>query len=90
MPIEIRTFACAFRCGRTGTHRARIAKHETRCARNPARRACRTCQHNVTVDGEYLCALDLAEEVPFSTRIPADKIMAYDCSCWEMKGAICA
>jgi hypothetical protein len=47
MPREVRAFACAFRCGRgVLTAWKAMARHETTCASNPTRRACRTCKHD--------------------------------------------
>ena len=45
-PIPFRTtrYRCPF-CGRTGSHRVRIAAHIGRCWLNPAVRSCRTCDH---------------------------------------------
>ena len=46
MPVERKAWACQYGC-RTNvqTVRKRMEKHESRCWRNPARRACVTCKH---------------------------------------------
>jgi len=47
MPIERKAFACLWKCGgRVTTSRKRMEFHESRCFRNPARKACQTCVHH--------------------------------------------
>ena len=46
MPVQIKAFACAYRCGEpVKTSKKSVESHETRCFSNPDRRACRTCIH---------------------------------------------
>ena len=83
MPRAIQTFACDWRCGRVNVRRAKIVKHEATCARNPARRACKTCIHNMK-DPEFVgCWLDTLAPAGAPARIPDGKAMAFNCQDWE-------
>lgn len=48
MPREILKprWGCDFKCGRVSPDRKWIEKHELTCFKNPARRACKTCEHD--------------------------------------------
>jgi len=46
MPIEIKSYACNFRCGhRSLIRRSSMEAHEARCFHNPEMMACQTCRH---------------------------------------------
>lgn len=45
MPEQIKAYCCKFRCGKIGTKKDRIAKHELMCFRNPQSKSCKTCDN---------------------------------------------
>jgi len=46
MPIRRTAWACKWKCRKNvDTSRQRMENHEGICFRNPARRACQTCEH---------------------------------------------
>lgn len=87
MPVPVRAFTCAYGCGRPSLiSKKRMSVHEGRCRLNPVAKCCPTCELNdyeapepeVGLDGGWLCLDD---------RLPADKVMAFDCPHWvDSKG----
>ena len=78
MPREITAWACAFRCGgRINSSRAAIVRHEATCASNPARKACRTCEHQGQegYGDPWVCDLD---------KVPEGRTLAVDCEWWAL------
>lgn len=46
MPREVTAYLCEHRCGRRACcDRASVERHEATCFLNPARRSCKTCEH---------------------------------------------
>ena len=85
MPRLITTprWGCDFKCGRVTRDKKWIEKHEQTCFKNPARRACKTCKHDIKEKGEggnCYCAVD-------ADRPYADGKITCRCDCpeWEPK-----
>lgn len=90
MPREVKAYLCEHKCGRRSVIKLKaMVEHEKRCAMNPARRACKTCEHNAAErydeetgsGGGFDCLID---------AFPADQRehqMAYDCPSWEPRAA---
>ncbi len=87
MPVSVKSWACVFRCGKVGTQKKRIVKHEKECYNNPLVRACKTCRHNEELEnspdiglfGGWDCAVDMLAETG-----PESKARA-NCIAWEPK-----
>ena len=86
MPVKVTAFICQFRCGtRPSMKSATTTQHETRCFKNPDRKACQTCKHDKT----YTEAFD--QETGEGGRIfecGADSEISerqFNCSKWEKK-----
>jgi len=67
MPRKVTAYACQYRCGHGFRSKKKaIEAHEKTCLRNPARRACVTCQHTgLDMDGYrywYTCAVGALPE----------------------------
>ena len=95
MPIayEVTLYGCCWKCGgRRTTKRKLIEKHEETCFANPARRACKTCKHDIK-GSEPRCALD--EDVIEQDQLHRPESNCYsetpnitcvcDCPAWEAK-----
>lgn len=85
MPKEVKAYACGHGCGRrVQTDRKAVEKHEKTCAKNPERRACKTCKHKRTrflpsdvadrLESEPICAIQ---------KMPYGVLMHYDCEHWS-------
>jgi len=56
MPRKVTRWACEFGCGRAAVgERERMERHERTCFSSPARRACKTCKHELREDGDWYC-----------------------------------
>lgn len=86
MPNPVRAYSCSWGCHRRVlTSKATMAKHELTCAKNPARRACKTCEHRRSaclssdrpgvVQVEASCAVH---------ALPYARYMAYNCEKWML------
>jgi hypothetical protein len=74
MPREVVAYCCEFKCGRHATlNRKAVLSHEKTCAKNPARRACKTCAHQKVIKGE---PAELDRDVMVYPGIPG----GYECS----------
>lgn len=85
-------WGCDFKCGRVCSDKKWIEKHEQTCFKNPARRACKTCKHDVKgrIDEESndcYCALDFGKpEDETLRRYDSNSITCrVDCPAWEPK-----
>lgn len=85
MPVERKAWACQYACGRNvATSRKLIEKHEERCWKNPARRACASCSNfKKERDGDdyrswinYICLAD--DNIDFDQG----KKLRHDCALW--------
>ncbi len=75
MPIKITAYACQHKCRRrVQTNANLMAAHERRCAMNPQRRACKTCEHNRRDEEGIWCAIG---------QLPESMKMVYDCQYWQ-------
>ena len=83
MPVKRTAWSCQFKCGKLLLSEESIAKLETCCLRNPARRACRTCEHDYKGDpGSYD---DPGEPAYCSVDARGDKHCVINCAEWEAK-----
>jgi hypothetical protein len=76
MPRRVLAYACEYRCGfKIYTRPEPIRKHEPRCLRNPARKACVTCRHTGKDWDDfrewYTCEVD---------KLPEDKNCIVECA----------
>ena len=84
MALQVTAYLCKYRCGKLSVNKDRIETHETRCLKNPDRRACITCKHN--------CRSPQGDEEPaywycFLGIEPVDGFkIVIDCSEWKQKG----
>lgn len=76
MPIKTIAYACQYKCRRQVQKSSKLmAAHERRCAMNPQRRACKTCEHNRRDPEEGIwCAI---EALPEGTKL------MFDCPQWQ-------
>lgn len=83
MPIKTTAWACQWKCRRRVlTDKRKIEKHERLCFRNPARRACITCEHFSSEDDEFYSSRDCE----WLYELVEEKLQ-HDCPLWaEMKG----
>ena len=76
MPIahKVTVYGCCWKCGGRRSQNVKlIEKHEQTCFANPARRACKTCDHDWPVGA---CALGL---------LPDGQMATVDCPGWEAR-----
>ena len=86
-PIPRRAYACRWGCGRSMlASRARMAAHEDRCLRNPARRACVTCRHNGYELHDYDPPGDGSRVYRVWYCDRGLQVPRADCNSWEPKG----
>lgn len=50
MAIERKAYSCEHKCGKVRLDRKAVEKHEALCLRNPDRRSCATCKHDVKAE----------------------------------------
>src|SRR3990167_3969989 len=76
MPRKTIAYLCDHKCGHCAVvSRKRMAEHEQRCWRNPARQGCKTCEHNIRDPDEGIyCWID---------ALPEGTKLMYDCRSWE-------
>jgi hypothetical protein len=75
MPRKTVAYLCEYKCRHSAVvNKKRMADHEGRCALNPARRTCKTCEWNIRDPEEGIyCAID---------AVPSDVKLMYDCPQW--------
>ena len=92
MPIKVSTWKCANKgCRKRDSNKGRMSEHEARCMFNPDRRACPTCDHDMTQEAEEdtgtpflrYCAIDKRPEKIGISKLPVNVV--YDCEHWEPK-----
>lgn len=86
MPIEVKTWACRFRCRYRNSSRKAVEEHEERCFTNPEKRACKTCKHDQRSRGGWdgSCFYDDEAWCEADAR-PSDKNAISGCPAWEPK-----
>lgn len=82
MPKQTKAYACEFGCGRNVlTSLKRMSEHESRCFRNPARRACQTCSNFMPSSGR-----DYDYEQPgCDAGVEVHEQLRHDCGKWAAK-----
>ncbi len=86
MPVEIKAYACEYRCGRIRVKPESLTKHEKTCFLNPARRACVTCKHegHDFAEGHKSRECSASGELPDKLEERFDKYdIVWDCPLWE-------
>lgn len=89
MPIDIKAYACKYRCRKIGVQWGRIKAHEEICFHNPARRACKTCEMDDGLHGGYDGeACERHKDLTITEKALLKKQGALaDCSQWKLEGA---
>jgi len=86
VPRELTTWGCDFRCGYVNTKRPKIEKHEKTCFANPARRACKTCKHDLKSRDAEDCFCDHPDGEDLRPNDSGDRLSCRaDCPAWEPK-----
>ena len=62
MAIERKAYSCEHKCGKVRLDRKAVEKHEALCLRNPERRSCVTCKHDVKPERRYSWDTDHSPE----------------------------
>ncbi len=93
MPKPVRAFACSWGCCRkVTTHKGDMVLHETRCNKNPLRKACPTCAHDDADTEEDYIGHQFGEAAYSKTYLvrwchiekrDKDVNIVYDCDFWE-------
>lgn len=80
--IKVKRFGCDY-CRKTMSRAIGMKEHEKMCFANPAKRACKSCKHDIKekcVDGDCYCDVDGPR--PYSNGVITCR---YDCPLWEAK-----
>ena len=93
MPIEVKAYACQFKCGRrASTKKSGVEAHEQACYKNPENKTCMTCKHDARELGDDYRGHHMGEAYygpPVTVLFceldirPEDTKVVYHCEKWE-------